>query len=134
MRTSEALESPHGESQRRTAAVGACRPSLEQSPGGETLHDPAYRARMQVHETGETPGGQPGKATHEAQGEPLRTGDPKGAVHPLRGFLKRVIERPELAQEVEFGPEILRPVSELKEISLPLQGAVPIDAYLRAGG
>ena len=72
----------------------------------EPLQDAGERARVEVEDLRTTsPGGDAGEAPDDAHDEPLRRGDAERRLHPLRGGLERVVERPERPHEVEHGAE-----------------------------
>src|SRR5688572_21103519 len=61
---------------------------------------------MDMQEPGDLAGRDPREPRHDPQGEALGSGHADRRLHPLRGLLEGVVERPDEAHEVEHGAEV----------------------------
>lgn len=105
------LDSPFGGSRQCTSALAQgdhdAAPVLggalaaHQSFGLQAAQRGGHRARVHVHELGKATGADGGAVCEAAEDEPLLCSDAELPIHAGRQALERVVEAPQLSQELE---------------------------------
>lgn len=92
---------PIGERDHDAAPVLGGALAAHQSFGLQAAQRRGHRARVHVHELGEATGADGGAVCEAAEDEPLLCSDAELPLHARRQALERVVEAPQLSQELE---------------------------------